>query len=75
MKAYPAETTEATKLIRSLNEELSLTIILVEHDMSVVMEISDEVMVLYEGSVLAEGSPEHISNNDRVQQVYLGERH
>jgi branched-chain amino acid transport system ATP-binding protein len=70
----PAETKEATKLIRNLNDQLSLSIILVEHDMSVVMEISDEVMVLYEGSVLAEGTPEQISRNERVQQVYLGQR-
>jgi branched-chain amino acid transport system ATP-binding protein len=65
---------EATHLIRKLTDELALTLILVEHDMNVVMEISDQVMVLYEGSVLAEGSPENISDNQRVQEVYLGKR-
>jgi branched-chain amino acid transport system ATP-binding protein len=70
----PAETLEATHLIRKLTDELALTLILVEHDMNVVMEISDQVMVLYEGSVLAEGSPENISDNQRVQEVYLGKR-
>jgi len=70
----PAETVEATQLIRKLTDQLALTLILVEHDMSVVMEISDEVMVLYEGSVLAEGSPAEISNNQHVQEVYLGKK-
>jgi len=70
----PAETIEATKLIRSLTDQLELTVILVEHDMSVVMEISDEVMVLNEGSVLAQGTCEEISCNTIVQRVYLGER-
>ena len=70
----PAETREATKLIKRLNQEQKLTVILVEHDMSVVMEISDEVMVLNEGQKLAEGSCDEISCNEMVQRVYLGER-
>ena len=70
----PAETVEATQLIRDLTDRLKLTVILVEHDMSVVMEISDEIMVLYEGTKLAEGSPEEISNNAQVQDVYLGKK-
>ena len=70
----PAETVDATHLIRRLTDQLNLTLILVEHDMSVVMEISDRVMVLNEGRVLAEGSCEEISANKAVQQVYLGER-
>ena len=70
----PAETVDATHLIRRLTDQLNLTLILVEHDMSVVMEISDRVMVLNEGRVLAEGSCEEISGNKAVQQVYLGER-
>ena len=53
----PAETVEATHLIRRLANELSLNIILIEHDMSVVMGISDEIMVLHEGRKLAEGNP------------------
>ena len=68
----PAETVEATHLIRRLANELKLNIILIEHDMSVVMEISDEIMVLHEGRKLAEGSPSDISANETVQNVYLG---
>jgi branched-chain amino acid transport system ATP-binding protein len=68
----PAETIQATALIKSLRDRLSLTVILVEHDMSVVMSISDEVLCLNEGRVLACGSPEQISCNESVQKVYLG---
>jgi branched-chain amino acid transport system ATP-binding protein len=70
----PAETILATELIRSLRDKLKLTIILVEHDMSVVMKISDEVVCLNEGRVLACGSPDEISCNEEVQRVYLGGR-
>lgn len=70
----PAETREATELLREVKEKLSLTIILVEHDMSVVMGICDEVVVLHEGEVLAEGTPQEISDHELVQRVYLGER-
>jgi branched-chain amino acid transport system ATP-binding protein len=68
----PAETIEVTKLIRHLSAELSLSIILIEHDISVVMEISDEIMVLHEGRKLAESTPQEISANETVQRVYLG---
>ena len=68
----PAETVEATHLIRRLANELSLNIILIEHDMSVVMGISDEIMVLHEGRKLAEGTPHEISANESVQNIYLG---
>jgi branched-chain amino acid transport system ATP-binding protein len=68
----PAETIQATAVIKSLRDRLRLTVILVEHDMSVVMSISDEVLCLNEGRVLACGSPEQISCNESVQKVYLG---
>ena len=68
----PAETVEATHLIRDIADRLKLTIVLVEHDMSVVMEISDDILVLNEGKVLAEGNPKTISDNEEVQRVYLG---
>jgi hypothetical protein len=68
----PAETILATEL--SHQDKLSLTIVLVEHDMSVVMKISDEVLCLNEGRVLACGSPNEISCNEEVQRVYLGGR-
>lgn len=68
----PAETILAMNLIRKLRDELNLTILLVEHDMNVVMNISDDILCLNEGKVIACGSPQEISCNDLVQQVYLG---
>lgn len=68
-----AETNLCAELIQRLNKNLRLTIVLVEHDMTVVMGISDEVLVLNEGKVLAEGTPQQVSDNEEVQRVYLGE--
>ena len=69
-----AETNLCAELILKLNKALHLSIVLVEHDMSVVMGISDEVLVLNEGRTLAEGTPKEMSDNEEVQRVYLGER-
>jgi len=69
-----AETNLCAELILKLNKTLRLSIVLVEHDMSVVMGISDEVLVLNEGRTLAEGTPKEVSDNEEVQRVYLGER-
>jgi branched-chain amino acid transport system ATP-binding protein len=68
-----AETRQCAALIQRLSRELNLSIVLVEHDMSVVMGISDEILVLNEGKVLAEGTPQQVSDNQEVQRVYLGE--
>jgi len=68
----PAETILAMNLIRKLKDELNLTILLVEHDMNVVMNISDNILCLNEGKLIACGTPEEISCNDLVQEVYLG---
>jgi branched-chain amino acid transport system ATP-binding protein len=57
-------------LIRRLAE--GRTVILVEHKMKVVMRISDRITVLHQGEVLAEGSPDEIRKNEKVQQTYLG---
>ena len=69
-----AETNLCAALIKRLNKELNLSIVLVEHDMSVVMGISDEILVLNEGRALAEGTPIEVSDNEEVQRVYLGEQ-
>ena len=66
----PAETQDTVKLVQKLAE--TLTIVIVEHDMSVVMGISNSITVLHNGSILAEGTPTEIHNNDDVQRVYLG---
>jgi branched-chain amino acid transport system ATP-binding protein len=66
----PAETEASTRLIKSLAGQL--TVVIVEHDMSVVMGISDRITTLHEGAVLAEGTPREIHDNPEVQRVYLG---
>jgi branched-chain amino acid transport system ATP-binding protein len=66
------ETYEITELVRRLHRERSLTILLVEHDMRVVFHLADRIMVMAEGSLLAEGTPAQIAADERVQSAYLG---
>jgi urea transport system ATP-binding protein len=65
-----AETHQTAELLREINRER--TVIVVEHDMSFVRELGVRVTVLHEGSVLAEGSLDQVSANERVIEVYLG---
>jgi branched-chain amino acid transport system ATP-binding protein len=67
-----AETRSLTDFIRSLRSNLGLTVLLIEHDMRVVMGISDRVTVLDYGEVIAEGSPAEVRANSRVVEAYLG---
>ena len=66
------ETYEITELVRRLHRERSLTILLVEHDMRVVFHLADRIMVMAEGSLLAEGTAQQIAADERVQAAYLG---
>ncbi len=65
-----AETHETMELVRRIGRDL--TILIVEHDMQVVMELADRVTVLHYGQILAEGTPAQIQQNPRVLEVYLG---
>jgi branched-chain amino acid transport system ATP-binding protein len=63
------ETDETTELIRRIGKDL--TILIVEHDMQIVMQLCHRITVLHYGSILAEGTPAEIQDNPRVQEVYL----
>jgi branched-chain amino acid transport system ATP-binding protein len=64
------ETRQTAAVLRGLAP--AVTLVIVEHDMSVVMSISDRISVLHRGQVLAEGPPDEIRANREVQSVYLG---
>ena len=69
----PAETAQLTELIKWIREKFNLTILLIEHDMSVVMKICERIYVLDYGILIAEGTPDDIRSNPRVIEAYLGE--
>jgi len=69
------ETMELGKIIKAVREDYGTTIILVEHDMSLVMDISDRIMVVDFGEKLAEGTPDEIKNNPEVQEAFLGKKY
>jgi branched-chain amino acid transport system ATP-binding protein len=69
----PSERVVLTDLIRQLPRDV--TLVLIEHDMDVVLEIADRITVLHRGAVLAEGTPAEIRQNHEVQEVYLGSSH
>jgi branched-chain amino acid transport system ATP-binding protein len=68
----PQETADFTSFVGRLREEQGLAVLLIEHDMRVVMGVSDRVTVLDYGEKIAEGSPKEIQKNERVIEAYLG---
>jgi branched-chain amino acid transport system ATP-binding protein len=68
----PRESDELNALLRSIKTETETSLLLIEHDMNVVMEISDHVVVLDHGKKISEGTPDYIRNDQKVIAAYLG---
>ncbi|EPY6468055.1 ABC transporter ATP-binding protein [Clostridium sporogenes] len=66
------EKQDLKNLINILREDFNITILIIEHDMGVIMELCDRILVLDYGKKIAEGSPEEISNDDNVIKAYMG---
>ncbi len=69
----PEETHNTVALIRKIAQEFQITLLFTEHDMSVVFDISQKIWVLHQGGIIADGTPQEISQNPEVQRIYLGD--
>jgi branched-chain amino acid transport system ATP-binding protein len=69
----PEETAVTLKLMRRLSEEMGLTILFCEHDMSMVFSIAHTIMVMQQGETLIQAEPETVRRDRRVQEAYLGD--
>jgi len=68
----PEETQETVDLIKELQEELGLTIVLIEHDMELIFEVADRIAVLHRGAIIANATPSEVKGDPDVQEAYLG---
>jgi branched-chain amino acid transport system ATP-binding protein len=70
----PQESASLTAFMRKMRDERGVTILLIEHDMQVIMEVSEHITVLDHGQKIAEGTPEEVRTNERVVEAYLGKQ-
>jgi branched-chain amino acid transport system ATP-binding protein len=68
----PQESEELRRLMEKLRTERGISVLLIEHDMKVVMNVSDRITVLDHGEKIAEGTPQEVRANPRVVEAYLG---
>ncbi len=67
------ETFETMELVKKINKDMGVTVLFTEHDISVIFGYAQKLSVLYQGKVIAEGTPEEVRNNTEAQKCYLGE--
>ena len=68
----PTETAELLEIINDIRDRFHISVLLIEHDMSLVMKICERIQVIDYGVTIASGTPEEIANHPRVIEVYLG---